>query len=132
MVTDPCLAIPDHTAPRLAVAREGEATRVMVLNDTLTLQQIPALQTRLEAITDGLPRPRIILDLRSCHHMPTTAIGVFVSLHARIAHQNGELRIVTDVPRIHELFKITRLDRLFHLHHSVASAAESLHAVTSY
>lgn len=114
------------TKPRVVVTRHLDATRVIILDDTLTLGQMPDLQTRLESILDHMVRPRMILDLRACHYMPTTTIGVFVSLHMKITHLGGILLIVNDIPRIHELFMITRLDRLFHLHDSVESAMDSL------
>ena len=121
------LSIPAVTAPRIMVARHGDAIRIVLLDETLLLDQIGSLQRRLESITDRLTNPQVILDLRCCRYMPTTAIGAFVSLHARIAREQGALRIVTDIPSIHELFVITRLDRLFSIHETVDAALATLH-----
>ena len=120
-------SFPAVTAPRIMVVRHGDAIRIVLLNATLPLDQIGAFQRRLESITDRLTSPQVVLDLRCCRYMPTTAIGAFVSLHARIAREHGALRIVTDIPNIRKLFVITRLDRLFSIHEAVDTALATLH-----
>ena len=119
----PTLSAPITTPPpRVVIAHHHGVIRIILLDETLSLDQIGTLQSALESILNHVPHPRVVLDLRCCRYMPTTAIGVFVSMHGHVIRDHGALHIVTGASSIHELFVITRLDRLFALHETVEDA----------
>ena len=55
--------------------------------------------------------------------MDSTGLGVLVGRLKLVRGQNGSLRIVSSQDRILKVFKITGLDKVFHIYHSVEAAS---------
>ena len=54
--------------------------------------------------------------------MDSTGLGVLVGRLKLVRGQNGTLRIVSSQDRILKVFKITGLDKVFHIYNTVDSA----------
>ena len=65
---------------------------------------------------------RIVLDLDGVGFLDSTGLGVLVGRLKLVRNQSGWLRIVCSSDRVLRVFRITRLDKVFGIHASVADA----------
>jgi anti-sigma B factor antagonist len=68
-------------------------------------------------------RTDLVVDLEDVTFMDSTGLGVLVGRLKLVRGQNGSLRIVSSQDRILKVFKITGLDKVFHIYHSVEAAS---------
>ena len=68
-------------------------------------------------------RTDLFVDLEDVTFMDSTGLGVLVGRLKLVRGQNGSLRIVSSQDRILKVFKITGLDKVFHIYHSVEAAS---------
>jgi len=64
----------------------------------------------------------VIIDLSAVGFCDSTGLGVLVAVVKRVRTNGGDLRVVTDDPRMIDLFELTRLDRVFGVFHRVDDA----------
>lgn len=55
----------------------------------------------------------VIIDMNSVTNICSSALGLFVSFKKIFSEQKGDLKIVTESPAIHDLLKVTMLDKVF-------------------
>jgi anti-sigma B factor antagonist len=96
---------------------------VMQVEGDLDLESAPALTTELKARLG--PRP-IVLDLAGVEFMDSSGLGVLVGAHKEAAAQGGALVLAAPTPRVHKIFKITKLHKVFALYETLDEAVESL------
>lgn len=84
-------------------------TRILVLNGPLTLRNMFELQGELRID----PQPALsILDLSGVPYMDSAGMGLVIN-HFVHCQNNGSKMVAVGVsPRVHELFKMTRVDSL--------------------
>jgi anti-sigma B factor antagonist len=73
-------------------------------------------------------RTDLVVDLEKVTFMDSTGLGVLVGRLKLVRGQNGTLRIVSAQERILKVFKITGLDKFFHIYPTVDEAAEASNA----
>lgn len=71
-------------------------------------------------------RTDLVVDLENVTFMDSTGLGVLVGRLKLVRGQNGSLRIVSAQDRILKVFKITGLDKVFHIYDSVSAATEAV------
>ncbi|NNM47100.1 anti-sigma factor antagonist [Knoellia koreensis] len=67
-------------------------------------------------------RTDLVVDLEQVTFMDSTGLGVLVGRLKLVRGQNGSLRIVSAQDRILKVFKITGLDKVFHIFPTVEEA----------
>lgn len=67
-------------------------------------------------------RTNLVVDLEKVTFMDSTGLGVLVGRLKLVRGQNGSLRIVTAQERILKVFKITGLDKVFHIYPTIDGA----------
>ena len=117
----------DQQGQRLKVAVSNGATVVRFM-DAKILDEVAITEIgeQLNAIVKQSDSPRLVLDFSLVTHMSSSALGVLITVHKRIREKNGELRLACIQPSIYEVFVITRLQEIFHIHSSVEEALASL------
>lgn len=93
-------------------AGKAPGTRILRLTGPLTLINIFDLQTLLRT---SEPAPLTILDLAGVPYMDSAGMGVVVNFHVHCQNQGGRLVATGVSPRIMELFKITRVDKVINV-----------------
>jgi len=73
-------------------------------------------------------RTNLVVDLENVTFMDSTGLGVLVGRLKLVRGQNGSLRIVSAQDRILKVFKITGLDKVFHIYPSVDEATAASNA----
>lgn len=103
---------------------EHGALTVVHVGGEIDVYTAPLLREALDKqVAAG--RTNLVVDLENVTFMDSTGLGVLVGRLKLVRGQNGSLRIVSSQERILKVFKITGLDKVFHIHASVQSAAEA-------
>lgn len=114
------------TQPDLNVRKEGDVCLVEFRDRKILEElQIQRLGERLGEIVEGEPVPRILLDFSQVEYLSSAALGVLITLRNRVTSQQGRLVLANIHPQILEVFKITRLDRLFNIQSSTEDALKA-------
>ena len=66
--------------------------------------------------------PKLLISFKGVEHLSSTALGMLISIKNKVGAKGGQLRLADIDPKIHEVFRITRLDTLFQIHANEASA----------
>ncbi|RME39442.1 MAG: anti-sigma factor antagonist [Planctomycetota bacterium] len=83
---------------------------------------IHEIQSELDDIVEGVRGIRLLLSFKNVEHLSSAALGVLIRLNKRVAEQGGTLKLSDISPPIYEVFKITRLNKLFDIHETADEA----------
>ena len=102
------------TIPPLSV-KEEKGIRIVEFTHSKILDEanISAIQETLNALVDENENPRLLLDFANVEHLSSAALGTLINVNNRILRKNGQLRLANIKPQIHEVFVITKLNKLF-------------------
>ncbi len=67
----------------------------------------------------------LLLDFKNVEHLSSAALGMLITLNKNVAGQSGQLKLSNIKPQIFEVFKITRLHKVFDIYDSAAAAKAS-------
>ena len=95
-----------------------ESTRIYRLTGPLVLNTMFDLQDELNKDHYALT----IFDLSGVPYMDSAGLGVLVNCHVSASRRNGKVVVVGALPRILDLFKITKVDSVFTMAPTVAEA----------
>jgi len=98
-------------APLTFERKEGKlsGSRILTLNGPLTLRNLFELQTELR--TD--PQPKLsILDLSGVPYMDSAGMGLVINHYVHCQNAGTKMIAVGVSPRVHELFKMTKVDSI--------------------
>ena len=91
--------------------------------DESNIQQIGH---ELEAALSGSKAPKLIIDFGNVEHLSSAALGILITTNKKVQELGGKMSLANIQPAIFEIFKITRLDRVFMVHDSMVAAREGL------
>jgi len=110
----------------LKITQEGDVHIVEFedrkILDELTITQIGEQLTELVQAHPGI---RLLLNFRNVEHLSSAALGMLITLERQIKEERGRLKLTDIRPQIFEVFKITRLNRLFEIHDTAEEAMQS-------
>ena len=112
--------------PAITTQTNGDVL-VVYFNDKQILDQIKIqeLSTALMAVIAKVPSGKLLLDFSAVEFMSDSMLGRLVELRNRCKEERIEIKLCRIAPEIMELFKITRLGRLFEIYddeHAAISA----------
>ncbi len=87
--------------------------------EELSIQEIGQ---ELDALVEGEPGIKLLLNFRNVDHLSSAALGMLITLKNKIKEQNGALKLSDINRQIFEVFKITRLNRVFEIHDTAEQA----------
>ena len=113
--------------PRISVEYRENAT-IVTLSDEKILEEkdIRALQESIMSVIEQAKRINLILDFRNVQFLSSAVLGLLIRISKRVYEHDGQLRLCNICPKIHEIFKITRLTKVFDIYRDLESATESL------
>lgn len=105
-----------ETETNLSISRQGSVC-IVEFEDRKILEElaISQIQERLTDLIAAENPPRILLNFRKVEHLSSAALGVLITLSKQVAERNGQLVLANIHPQIFEVFKITRLNKLFNI-----------------
>jgi anti-sigma B factor antagonist len=117
--------MPD-TSP-IRSAREGEVTCVTFTEGRITDEMvIHQIGQEVLKLVDADAQPKVLLDFSGVEHLSSAALGVLISVNNRVKSRSGQLRLCSISKPIFEVFRITRLDKLFQIHATGEQAYDCL------
>ncbi len=114
--------------PRIAVEYTQNATIVTFTDEKILEEQdIGALQDSIMSVIESAPGGmNLILDFSKVRFLSSSVLGLLIRISKRVYQRDGQLRLCNISPKIYEIFKITRLTKIFDIYPDVESASESL------
>ena len=113
--------------PRISVEYSENAT-IIAFTDQKILEEtkIQALQTSVMSVIEEAERINLILDFRNVRFLSSAVLGLLIRISKKIYERHGQLKLCNINPKIYEIFKITRLTKIFDICDDVKSATETL------
>jgi anti-sigma B factor antagonist len=68
---------------------------------------------QLFSLVDALGRKKLVLNFANVPGLSSPALGTLVILHKKVGAAGGKLVLCGIDPKIHEVFVVTKLDKLF-------------------
>lgn len=104
--------------------KDSDGVRIIEFCDRKILDElsISELGGELNAAVDSQPTTNTLLNFKNVEHLSSAALGLLITLDKRIKDQKGSLKLSNINPQIYEVFKITRLNKLFEIHDTADEA----------
>lgn len=115
--------------PKISV-EYAENAAVVTFTDERILEEedIRALKEAIMSLIDQAGRINMILDFRNVRFLSSAVLGLLVRVSKKIYESGGSLKLCNIDRKIQEVFRITRLNRIFDIYRDLDSAIESLSA----
>lgn len=111
---------------RLRVKHERDITQIeFVDRNILDEANIQQIGEEISALIDSASNPKLLINFASVDHLSSAALGTLITINNKMRARKGQLRLANIDPQIYEVFKITKLDRLFSIHESAEAALAS-------
>ncbi|MDZ4830686.1 MAG: STAS domain-containing protein [Phycisphaerae bacterium] len=113
-------------ASRLNVRVQNGVTRIeFVDRNILDETNIAQIGEELGRIIDSQVNPKLLICFKAVEHLSSAALGTLITVNNRVRAKDGQLRLSDIDPQIYEVFVITKLNRLFHIHETADKALAS-------
>ena len=102
---------------RLMVQSNGDVT-VAFFQDARILDEttVKAVAEELLALVDSTFKIKLLLDFSNVEYLSSAVLGKLVAAYKKVQEGKGLMKLVAVKPSIKEVFKITKLDKLFEMH----------------
>lgn len=115
--------------PNISVEYAGNATVVTFIDEKILEERdIQGLGESIMSIIEQAERINLILDFCNVRFLSSAVLGLLIRFSKKVYEQNGTLKLCNIEPKIYEIFKVTRLTRIFDIYKDVESAIEDLSA----
>jgi anti-sigma B factor antagonist len=113
--------------PRVSVEYTAKAT-IVTLTDEKILEEtdIQALRESIMSVIEQAERINLILDFCNVRFLSSAVLGLLISVSKKVYEHDGQFRLCNINPRIYEIFKITRLTKIFDIYDDREGAIESI------
>jgi len=113
--------------PRISVEYGQNATIITFTSEKILEEKdIQALQESIASVIEQAERINLILDFSNIRFLSSAVLGLLIRISKKIYERNGQLRLCNIDPKIYEIFKITRLNKVFDIYQDAERAAEGL------
>ncbi len=112
--------------PHLTIIETGGVS-IVEFADRKILEElcIAEIQDTLLKLVAETPKIDLLLDFSNVDHLSSSALGTLITLNKAVEEAKGQLKLANITPQIYEVFKITRLNKLFRIYGTKAEALES-------
>lgn len=111
---------------RLRVKKHNDVTQVEFIDrNILDEANIHQIGEEIASIVDAGPAPKLLLSFSNVDHLSSAALGTLITINRKVQNRKGQMRLANIDPQIYEVFKITKLDKLFQIHDSTDAAMSS-------
>lgn len=107
----------DQLNPNLQVEYHG-AVIVATLTDEKILDdiQIQALEGSMMPLIEQNEAIQLVIDFSNVKFLTSSALGLLIRISKKIYEKGGKLRLCAIDAKIMEVFRITRLDKIFEIY----------------
>ena len=112
--------------PKVAV-EYGEQAIIVTFTEEKILEErdILELQEALSGLIEQTEKINMVLDFTPVKFLSSAVLGLLIRVSKKVYERQGQLRLCNISPRIYEIFKITRLTKIFDIYPDRASALAS-------
>ena len=82
----------------------------------------------LHQVVESEPSIKLLLNFKNVDHLSSAALGMLITLNKKVKEHNGDLKLSDINRQIFEVFKITRLNRVFDIHDTADQALSQFQA----
>ena len=113
--------------PRISVEYSEGAT-IAILADEKILEDndIKDIQQSVMALIEQNEKIALVIDFSNVKFLTSSALGLLIRISKKVYESDGMLRLASIDHKILEIFRITRLDKVFEIHADRESAIESM------
>ena len=113
--------------PRISVEYNRNAAVVTFIDERILEEQdIAAIQESVMSVIEQSEQINLILDFHNVQFLSSAVLGLLIRISKKVYERDGQLRLCGISPQILEIFKITRLSKIFDIYEDVRGAAESM------
>lgn len=108
------------------IRHEGDVA-VVAFADRKILEElsIHEIGEELRTLVESQPKAQVLLDFSNVDHLASAALGMLITLHKKVQTQSGALKLANINKQIYQVFKITRLNKVFDIHDTAEQALEA-------
>ncbi len=112
------------------IIKRAEGVSVVEFADRKILEElsIQEIGEELERLVESEPGIKLLLNFRNVDHLSSAALGMLITLNKKINERSGSLKLSDINRQIFEVFKITRLNRVFDIHENAEAALNVFNA----
>jgi anti-anti-sigma factor len=108
------LVLMDATEAKIVVEHGTEVTLVTFEDENILEEtQIHRLERALLPIVRANEDKRLVLNFQNVKFMSSSFLGLLVKVHKRVIEMDGRLQLFNLDPKIHKVFEITQLVKVF-------------------
>jgi len=106
---------------------ETDSVHVVEFSERKILEEfsIAEIGEELARIAGKAEGVKILVSFKDVEHLSSAALGMLITLNKKVGEQNGKLKLSDISPQIYEVFKITRLNKLFDIYDTAQAALKS-------
>jgi anti-sigma B factor antagonist len=108
--------------------RVSDMTKAVVIEfaDRKILEELSIVQIgeELSRLASAFPGRILIIGFGNVDHLASATLGLLIKFREQVAHTKGHLILADIRPQIYEVFRITKLNRLFDISESVGEALD--------
>ena len=107
---------------------ESDGVHVVEFEDRKILDELSISETgdQLFELVKKQASIRLLLNFQKVEHLSSAALGMLITLEKMVKERKGKLRLSNIRPQIYEVFKITRLNKLFDIRNTAEEALTGL------
>ena len=116
-----------ETKSNLDIASEGNAAIVAFKSAYVSdVEEITSASAQIRQFINKHRPQQIIFDFAGVKFFSSQVLGLLLEARAQLKSGNGRVVVCTLDPRLHRVFKITNLDRIFPLYPDRPSALDAI------
>lgn len=91
---------------------------VVFLQDARILDEttVKVIAEELMRLVDNTYKIKLMIDFSNVEYLSSAVLGKLVAIHKKVAEGKGIMKLACIKPAIKEVFKITKLDKVFEIH----------------
>jgi len=110
----------------LKVSNIGGVTKIEFMERSIIDEVVIAqIGQELSQLVESLAKPKIVLCFAGVQHLSSAALGILITLNSKVETREGQMFLSDVAKPIFEIFKITKLNKLFQMHDTLDQAMES-------
>ncbi|MDA0838052.1 MAG: STAS domain-containing protein [Planctomycetota bacterium] len=108
---------------KLMVQNMGEVRVITIMEARITeMSDIRDIGDELMSQLETQEKPQIVLDFGKVTYLPSAMIGKLTAMHKKAKSYKGTLKMCSIAPGVMQIFKITKLDKVFDIQPDVSAA----------
>lgn len=117
----------DNASPKIAVSyTENAIVADLAMEKILEETDINALENSLMPLVEQNSAVNLIIDFSGVQFLSSAVLGLLIRVSKKVYESQGQLKLSGINPKILEVFRITRLDKVFEIYADRTQALDSL------